>query len=253
MSSDKGPPGNKDRPPSKKGKGRPCYSATLEEREQLREDFLKAVRKKNGLLDGESISAKQLQTILIANRCPSVKCTMHTMYKVFGMEREARRPPTDEMMKAMKRALRPDGVLRSTLSKVGAEEARALRKNLKKDIESVLKDHHIARASTSSASNSSDPGTSASTASLGIGTINHFFRPGPKKPDFSHAFVTHMSTIIFDVLSEDDLEEAKMRIKDEFLRLLDSPVLSKMMRIKAHELDPDIIREEVIKMIKLYS
>ena len=90
MSSDKEPQSNKDRPPRppKKGKGRPCYSATLEERDQLREDFLKAVRKKNGLLDGQSMSAKQLQTILIANQCPTVKCTMNMMYNCYGMKQQ---------------------------------------------------------------------------------------------------------------------------------------------------------------------
>ena len=84
-------------------------------------------------------------------------------------------------------------------------------------------------------------------------TIDTFLQPGARKHGYSHAFVTHMSAVILDVLAEEDVEEAEMRIRNEFLRLLDSPILSKMMRIYAHGLNPAAIREEVIKFVKLYE
>jgi hypothetical protein len=152
--------------------------------------------------------------------------------------------------------LLPDGILRSTLSKVAAVEARALRKQLKKDVESVLKSHHIARTSGSpSVAVGTSTGTQEpSTASLGIGSLTTFFKPGKsKRPGYSHAFITHMSTLVLDMLDDADVEETETRIKEEYLRLLDSPVLSKMMRIRADDLNPTVILEEVVKMVDLYK
>ena len=153
-----------------KNKGRPIKS-TREDREQLRAEFLEAVNKKNGLTGRDTLSVKQLQTLLIANHCPRLKCSLNMMYHCFGSERQDRRPPTEEILKAMKRALRPGGVLWSTLSKVAAVEARALRNQLKKDVDSVLKNHHVARSQSLQ-----DPGPS--TASLGIGSF--FIKPDKK-------------------------------------------------------------------------
>ena len=76
-------------------------------------------------------------------------------------------------------------------------------------------------------------------------TIDTFLQPRARKHGYSHAFVTHMSAVILDVHAEEDVEE--------FLRLLDSPILSKMMRIYAHGLNPAAIRVEVIKFVKLYE
>ena len=102
-----------------KNKGRPVKS-TREDREQLRAEFLEAVNKKKRVYrrGGDTLSVKQLQTLLIANHCPRLKCSLNMMYHCFGSERQDRRPPTEEMLKAMKRAVRPGRVLRSTLSKV---------------------------------------------------------------------------------------------------------------------------------------
>ena len=102
-------------PPKNKGRS---IKSTMEDREQVRAEILEAVNKENGFTGGDTLSVKQLQTLLIANHCPRLKCSLNMMYHCFGSERQDRRPPTEEMLKAMKRAVRPGGVLRSTLSKV---------------------------------------------------------------------------------------------------------------------------------------